>query len=163
MPQGAAGLLQRQQDQLHAARVDLAAHLADAVLVVYHKRSRPFITLAAHAAFSGSVRLVGQLAQEAKEADQQHRYSSTVPAWKQALMALQQAAERGTDLDNGAGPVNISTEEVDRGNSSVEGLEQQWQDEVEKVVKNMLLWAQNVHGLEADTLPDSGKVLTINS
>jgi len=38
-----------------------------------------------------------------------------------------------------------------------ERLGQQWQEEVEAVVKNMLLWAQNMHSLDAEVPPETGE------
>ncbi len=151
-------LLQQHQDHLHASRVSLADHLAAAIPV--EQNQVPFMTTAAHAALCNSAELTTRLAEEAQAADQQHSYSSAVPGWKQALAALQQAAKQSSNIAQGAGSGSaqdtVHAGGGQEGSSAVEVIGQQWQEQVETVVKSLLLWAQNIRGLDAEPLPDSG-------
>ena len=95
------------------------------------------------------------MAEEAQTADQQHGYSGKVPGWKPALLALQEAALRSSDLQAGEG---TKPQEAAVADSPVEArFGQQWQEEVEAVVKSMLLWAQNIHSLDAEVSPETGE------
>ena len=100
--------------------------------------------------------LIRRLAEEAQTADQQHGYSGTVPGWKQALLALQEAALQSSELGQ-AGEGARSQEAAVTDSPDEERLGQQWQEEVEAVVKNMLLWAQNIHSLDAEVSPETGQ------
>ena len=170
--QGAATLLQQYQDQIHASRVSIAAHLAAAIHIVPHQLPQPFITSAAYSTLCSSAELISQLAEEAHTADQQHAYSSTVPGWQPALMALQAASHQGADLLQAACyQRNVSTaaarvdlaEGSEPGGRSVEELWQQWQEKVEAVVKSMLLWAQNIRCSDDEPVPDAGMTRTMLS
>ncbi len=154
--QGAATVLQQHQDQVHASRVSLANHLAAAIAVTHGHHSRPFVTAAAHGALCNSVELIRRLAEEAQTADQQHGYSGTVPGWKQALLALQEAALQPSELEP-AGEGTRPQEAAVIDSPDEARLGQQWQEEVEGVVKNMLLWAQNIHSLAAEVPPETGE------
>ena len=100
--------------------------------------------------------LIRRLAEEAQKLDQQHGYSETVPGWKQALLALQEAASQSSDLEQ-AGEGTSPQEAGVTDSPDEERLGQQWQEEVEAVVKNMLLWAQNIHSLDAEASPETGE------
>jgi len=105
------------------------------------------------------VELIRRLAEEAQKADQQHGYSGTVPGWKQALLALQEAARlQSLDLEQ-AGEGTRPQEAAVTDSPDEERVGQQWQEEVEGVVKNMLLWAQNIHSLDAEVTSETGEVL----
>ncbi|KAA6426067.1 MAG: hypothetical protein FRX49_03919, partial [Trebouxia sp. A1-2] len=147
--QGAAKVLRQHQDQVHASRVGLANHLAAAIPVIHDHHSRPFITAVAHCALCNSMELIRRLAEEAQTADQHQGYSGTVPGWKPALLALQEAALQTSSLEQageGTRPQEVAvTDSPDEAR-----VGQQWQEEVEAVVKNMLLWAQNIHSMDAE-------------
>ncbi len=100
--------------------------------------------------------LIKRLAEEAQTADQQHGYSGTVRGWKQALLALQEAALQSSELGQ-AGEGTRSQEAAVTDSPDEERLGQQWQEEVEAVVKNMLLWAQNMHSLDAEVPSETGE------
>ena len=152
--QGAATLLQRQENQLSASSRALAAHLSTA-LPLNHKQGRqPFITPEAHDTLCGTTQLVTTLAQEAQTADQQHHYSAKAPAWKQALDALLGAAAECASMSSEGGSAGGGEDQVGQQEAGGEGqegeamqrLSQQWEVQVESVVKNVLVWAQNVQG-----------------
>ena len=92
LSQGAATLLQQQQIQLQASKASLHQHLSAAMSIQHKTSLQPFITSAAHAALCSSLTLICRLAQDARTAEQQHAYSSSIPLWKQALAALEEAA-----------------------------------------------------------------------
>ena len=170
--QGAATLLQQQENQLLASSGALAAHLSTALpLPIGHKHgSQLFITSEAHASLCNSTQLVTRLATEAQAADQEHSYSSKAPAWKQALDALQAAAQYGsvgreanTTRDGGKQVEQQQQQQQqqqagDAGHKSeaVEMLRQRWQVEVELLVKSVLVWAQNIQGKEQDGSQETG-------
>lgn len=104
------------------------------------------------------------LAQEAQAADQQHSYSSQAPAWKQASDALQAAAAECASVSSQAGATRddegkqVEQQEAGdegkgvggnhiqsgQGGAGLQGLGQQWEAQVESLVKNVLVWAQNI-------------------
>ncbi|KAL0028971.1 hypothetical protein WJX77_009058 [Trebouxia sp. C0004] len=147
--QAAATVLQQHRDQIHASRVNLANHLAAAIPVIHDHHSQPFVTAAAHDALCNSMELIRRLAEEAQTADQQHGYSGTAPGWKPALLALQAAALQSSDLGQ-AGTGTKPQEAAVTGSPDEARVGQQWQERVEAVVTNMLLWAQNIHSLDAE-------------
>ena len=175
--QGAATLLQGCESQLHASSSALASHLSSALpLPIRHKQrsqqgsqqgSKPFITSQAHATLCDSAHLVIRLAREAQAADQQHGYSSKAPAWKEALDALQAAAAQSTSIGTEAGNNRDVDEQQQQqqqqhvgesGESSEaeQKLRQQWQTEVESLVKNVLVWAQTIQGKEQEGSQEAG-------
>lgn len=100
--------------------------------------------------------LIRRLAEEAQTADQHQGYSGTVPGWKPALLALQEAALQTSSLEQageGTRPQEVAvTDSPDEAR-----VGQQWQEEVEAVVKNMLLWAQNIHSMDAEVSQETGE------
>lgn len=159
MLQGAAACLQQYQDKIHASRVSLGNHLAAAIPVVHNQHTEPFITTDAHAALCSSTDLIKQLAAEAQAADEQHDYSGVVPGWVQAAAALQEAASQSTHWNQVAVDPAKQADFDEEDRATVQMIGQQWQEQVEAVVKNMLLWAQNIHSLDAEAAPDSGGAL----
>ena len=97
------------------------------------------------------------MAEEAQTGDQQHGYTGTVPGWKQALLALQEAARLQSSELEQAGEGTRSQEAAITDSPAEARLGQQWQEEVEAVVKSMLLWAQNIHSLDAEVSPETGE------
>lgn len=100
--------------------------------------------------------LTRRLAEEVQTADEQHGYSGTVPGWKPVLLALQEAALHTSALEQ-AGEGTCPQEAAVADSPDEERLGQQWQEEVEAVVKNMLLWAQNIHSLDAEVSLETGE------
>ena len=167
--QGAAVLVEQHESQLFSSRTTLAQHLSAALPVGNRNQTAQlFITAAAHTALCDSIHLVIRLADEARMADQQHAYISSVPSFAQALAALQAAAGKARNLLNSSAtdleqdvskPEALASAEEDeqgRQQLSVGMLGLQWQEQVEEVVKSMLLWAQHVQGHEADESSGTG-------
>ncbi|KAL0049173.1 hypothetical protein WJX82_008148 [Trebouxia sp. C0006] len=125
-----AGVPQRMQDQV--AQLDrLHWLLADTTRLV-SAVGRVEGNAAAKSTLQGTAKVL-----------QQHQ------GWKQALLALQEAALQSSELGQ-AGEGTRSQEAAVTDSPDEERLGQQWQEEVEAVVKNMLLWAQNMHSLDAE-------------
>ena len=156
-------LLRGYEKQVHASSSALAVHLSLALplpLPIRHKQglqqgsqqeSQPFITSQAHATLCDSAQMVTRLARGARAADQQHGYSSKAPAWKEALDALQAAAAQSASIGSGSeNSRDVGEQQQQRvgesGESSeaVQKLRQQWQTEVESLVKGVLVWAQSI-------------------
>ena len=177
--QGAATLLQGFEKQLQASSSALAVHLSSALplpLPIRPKQGaqqglqqgfQPFITSQAHASLCDSVHLVTRLAGEAKAADSQHGYTSKAPAWKEALDALQAAAAHSACIGSQAGnSMDVSEQQQQQQqqrvgesgecNEAVQKLRQQWQTEVESLVTNVLLWAQNIQAKEQGASQETG-------
>lgn len=167
--QGAAQLIQHYEHQLHASRTALAQHLADALPLPAQPPSpapQLFITVPFHTSLCSSVELVKRLAEDAKAADGQHSYSSSVPSWAQALSALQQAAAQAQSLQDQTHSSRLHAHQAspqagaegEQGEQQPLGqaLSQRWQEQVEEAVKSMLLWAQNVQSSEEEQTSDQG-------
>lgn len=152
--QGAATLLHQHENQLSASSRALAAHLSAALPLNHEQGSQPFITPEAYDTLCDSTHLVTRLAQEAQAADQQHSYGSKAPAWKQASDTLQGAAAECASVCSQDGAIEDCEDQLglqEAGGGSQEGeavqrLSQQWETLVESLVKNVLVWAQNVQG-----------------
>ena len=177
--QGAATLLQGFENQLHASSSALAVHLSSALpLPIRHKQglqqgsqqgSQPFITSQAHATLCDSAHLVTRLAGEAQAADQQHGYSSKAPAWKEAMDTLQAAAAQCASVGSKAETSRDVSQQLQQqqhvgepGKSSeaLQKLRQQWQTEVERLVKSVLVWAQNTQAKEQGAPQEAGMAFT---
>ena len=168
-------LLQGCESQLHASRSALAVHLSSALPLPIRQEqglqqgsqqgSQPFVTSQAHATLCDSAHLVTRLARESQAADQQHGYSSKAPAWKEALDALQAAAAQSASIGTEAGNnravgEQLQQQHVGKSSEAVQKLRQQWQTDVESLVKNVLVWAQNIKGKEQEPSQEAGMGFT---
>ena len=162
-------MLQHHEQQLHSSRSSLFLHLSAALPIRHNQQSQPLVTPEAHSALCHSAQLVSRLAQEAQSADQKHGCSRALPAWKQALAALQEAAAHSSGLchvpegtvqgsmEAALGQQQRASDGADAGVQSVQQeLSQQWQAQIEDLVKNVLLWAQGIKGKEGEESAETG-------